>query len=823
MKILQPVWQFFWIGAVTVTSLTAQSPEDRRFLDSVFFLSRHASNPAGVPDPSICVARPADVARICQGAIELGRGTLSNRRSALIAANDLAVRAVVDQDKWPEAWILLGLVRVRWAHDTIFAQDGPGMPAGMSTALGAANALAEALRLDPTFTAAAEELAFVPEPREGAAALIGRVRILRGVRQMLSPRALAATAILERDVGSPDSAVALEKRALERGHIDSGVVLLSLARDLYRIGFPQEGRATFIRGASIATDATDRAYRDELAWVASPSELAQWDMASVASRPAWVATFWARRDAADGRPDGARLIEHYHRIEYAMAHFRLALPQVGKQRFLTWAQTSEYAAEARGRDYALKHPDLCPEAARFANDAKTLGADSPFAYYQSVQDLVDDRGVIWIRHGPPTATRQSVGDEIEVWRYDLHNGPLVLQFRAADFRGISGASVLVPSLLTLPEGERNQVCELDSSLCGQLGLHRALEPSDTMLIQPPVTGGCTGGGCPQPVDPVTGRPLQTSRTFFKPLGGARELCRDPLARVIEREVDHEGARLDAGAIVRARARGREMIDLATTTDSYQRDFAKAIHPAVQVYGLDRAQGGSPRLVIAFALPGQELAYTKLDSAGRRAVYPVEIQVMTVDAGSGARHDVDTLRRFVSPEPVTSGKFITGVLEVPMTPGRYATSVVFTQSDGHGAMSYLSEIVVPGVSSLVSVSDLVLGRENSGVRWNSGATSVALNPLNAYAVGANAEVYFQLSGMTVGTKYQTKYEFFRSDDDPKRGPRLSVASSDVAVQGRTEVSRTLGLQQLDPGKYRVKLTISGDGAMTMATGWLTIVR
>ena len=122
-----------------------------------------------------------------------------------------------------------------------------------------------------------------------------------------------------------------------------------------------------------------------------------------------------------------------------------------------------------------------------------------------------------------------------------------------------------------------------------------------------------------------------------------------------------------------------------------------------------------------------------------------------------------------------------------------------------------------------MSDLVLGREGSGTRWNSGATVVPLNPLNAWPVAAGAAVYFQLSGLVAGESYVTKYEFFLGSDDPKRGPRLSISGSQVASQSRLEVTRTLGLRNLEPGRYRVHVTTTGAGRSVTATGWMTIVK
>ncbi len=39
----------------------------------------------------------------------------------------------------------------------------------------------------------------------------------------------------------------------------------------------------------------------------------------------------------------------------------------------------------------------------------------------------------------------------------------------------------------------------------------------------------------------------------------------------------------------------------------------------------------------------------------------------------------------------------------------------------------------------------------------------------------------------------------------------------------EINRTMGLQNLDPGRYRLKLTITGSGEETSSVAWLTIVK
>jgi hypothetical protein len=798
----------------------AQSSPDWALLDSLFTQARTATTTAGLPATSRCALHDPTTVRLCEGTIALFHQSLVGTRDDLLAANDLIVRAVNDEDKWPYAWYLLGLVRLRLARERLFSREGPAQPAGMSNELGAANAFLEALRVDAGFTAAAEALALAPEPREGVAALRPRVSILRSYRSVLSPAAIAASALVEREAGSIDSAVALERRALRSGQVDSGVVSLSLARDLYRMNAAKEARAILVRGAGTPTEPARQAYRDELSWTASPNELSDWDSLRPGDRPAWIAAYWARRDVAGGLADGERLVEHYRRVEYAMSHFRIELPQTGRQQLLTFDKLDSYSKERQGLAYAERHGDLCPNAARFAEDAKAFGADSPERYYRPAQDLVDDRGAVWIRHGPPSKVRQSTsGEAVEVWLYERAGSPLVLQFRAAQFQGTSGAAVLVPSLLSVAPGVRNQVCELLQSLCPRISKLGPLEPGDTVLIPQPVNPDRPCRGCNGPIDPVTHRPVTASR--FR-TDAPQELCRDPMARVMERFVAAEGNLLNGAAIMRARTSGREQIDMATRTDSYQRTFAAELKPILQVYGLSHLPDESPRLVMAFALPGESLGHATIDSGGR-TVYPVAIRVISAALTNGQRTDLDTLRQFIAQAPLKPGQFIAGMLEVPMRTGRYTISIVFSQSDGHGAIAHLHEVVVPGSAAALQLSDLVLGRENSSVHWNSGTTVVPLNPLNTYPFGGSAEVYFQLSGLTPGTSYQSKFEIFRAGDDPKHAPRLTVSFSQDAPQAHMEVSRTLGLNKLDPGRYRLRLVVSGGGSSATAVQWLTIVK
>ncbi len=776
--------------------IAAQDPDVPPALQTLMMaIAVDSASPVQV-DGRMCARLSGQDAALCRGLVGIRLAQRDSDGTRARAVRDTAEREIATTQGQSSAWwFLLGEARLILVRTGVLAREGPLQPTGSSNLLGANNALVHALEMDPRFAAAANALALAPLPRESADYYRNRVTTLRRVRAMLSGPALAAAARAEREAGSLDSAIALQRRALSIGGVDTGVVLLDLAQSLYQHGEPVAGRTALLSGAGVASEAAHRAYRQGLSWVATNTELAIWDTLSPGSRQLFVAIFWARRDIAEGRGDGERLVEHYRRVSFALSHFRLMLPQTGRQIVLTMpAHPVDLGKEYAARERAWKAPPIIaqpqvtlnpplvrsakavlkdsddPEAlGRFVRDSKSIGSESPFRYYRPIQDLVDDRGVIWVRHGEPTQRAATVGgDAIEVWRYEFPGTSLVFQFRDVDFDGVAGASVLVPTLITLPAPDLVQVCHLERSLC-----------------------------------PLSNRVVDEG---------------DP--GVLNHELRVEGERRSTDAITRARDKGRAQIDTGTATDSYHRDFTREVTPTLQILGLDRATGGSPRLVVAFAIPGGQLASV---SANGRTVYPVHFQLMALDFRNGHRTGLDTLRQFVTNAALVEGQFIMGALELPVPEGTYTVSLVITQEDGRGAVAHLGKVTAPRASTRLAVSDLVLGREGSGVRWNSGATVVPLNPLNAYPKGGAAEVYFQLSGLTSGATCQTAFEFYKSDDDPKRPPRLRIAAPLTAGATRLEVQRTLGLQNLEPGRYRVQLTVSGAGETVKAVGWMTVVK
>src|SRR5690606_27087515 len=97
---------------------------------------------------------------------------------------------------------------------------------------------------------------------------------------------------------------------------------------------------------------------------------------------------------------------------------------------------------------------------------QALGLDGPFRTFRTTQDVLDDRGSVWIRYGEPTRMVSSSGGEaLQVWAYEQCTPPLFLLFREAKFDGQAGASRLVPSLSNIAGRFRAQSCGIEQSLC----------------------------------------------------------------------------------------------------------------------------------------------------------------------------------------------------------------------------------------------------------------------------------------------------------------------------------------------------------------------
>ncbi|MDX2206187.1 MAG: hypothetical protein SFU57_00955 [Gemmatimonadales bacterium] len=725
--------------------------------------------PAQAPalDPA---CRPADPPAVCQHLA--AQVAVLDDPTTDVVWDELLTTARLAQryPKSPGAWLALAQARQAASTLRIKAVEGPLQTGGESFTIGAGNALVRALELDSSDAPAAEALAHLPLPTDGAHHLKKWAAALKRHVALLSPTGVAAAAGLQREVGDRREAVSLWREALLKGYPHPGLLRMELARDLHALDSAAAGARSYFAGIEDTSAATVAAYTRELRWLGSPEELEEWEALAPEERPNWLAGFWGTRDVAEGRDEGARLAEHFRRLEYALTAYRLRVSATGGRHRI---KSTGVSTESLGLVEELRNlraqSDGSDDLLRFLDhDAVTLGSNSAFFIYRSSQDFLDDRGVVYVRHGAPEQRKATIGGvAMEVWRYQRPGGDIVLSFKEVDFDGQAGASALVPTLLTEDPYFRDQLCAVDISLC----------------------------------------PLAVSIKL-----GDLSAYR------------FEARRLRSGVqLNHSRTKGLEAIQTATETDDYVRPIERTLSPLIQIYGLTHLTSDGPRLVASFAIPGEELTATQPATANGRYIYSLTIRFDAVRRSDGVRFGVDTLRHFATTALVAKGAFLVGTVELPVAPGEWTASLTLATHDGRLAVANLGRVTAPAVGGVV-LSDLVFGKVGGGAEWSSGRSRVSLNPLNTFTEKGEAAVYVQVRGIARDASYRAVFEFFDGNDDVADAtPKLTLSFTEQSPGGIQELQRTLGLGQLKPGGYRVRLTVTADGGTATSEGWLRVVK
>jgi GWxTD domain-containing protein len=710
------------IGAVPTAA--AQGPEDRAHLEAL------RAELAGVTDSAPLAAREAAGiarARVHRDStiLHLELGFLAYRLGEVTGSrrhyDDAAGEfewAAEQRPDWPYSWYGLGLAELALGEHPAIAIENVRQALGKDFLSKAAAAFARAAAADPSFAQPVIDLA--------DAARRQRVRQRLDVAQA-ALRAAAATAAgripglqlargrVEREMGDGDSALAAFVAYLEVGG-DRGLGGLERARTLFYVRSPGEAHEAYFDGAAAPLSAEARAeYRADLLWILTPDERAALDAVPDDGLRGWLERFWAGRDAQDARAAGERLTEHYRRYFYAWRHFRLM---------------------SRHRRYT----------------------NEPF---RSDQELVDDRGVIYIRHGEPDdrarfvargdPTRDLTVEPNESWLYRWPEGRRVFHFVAR---------------------EDVQDYKLVESLADVFGDQAIAWQAAGRL-------------------PPLARELYESRATLDP--EYRRLALSPTAQ--------------GTALANERRAGRAAVRLGTTTDTYPLRFDMPLQSRIQMYAVGAPDGGARGLLV-FAVPGAHLV-GRGGAAGMQ--YPLEIRVV----GGGVQ--LDTVRVFRTGPPLESGQTLSGVLEVPLAPDTHTLRVAILEPGGVGGdVLVIRDFAVPdfGAGGLV-LSDLVLGDRTSGLQWIVSGDTVPLSPRGAYAEGGAAELYYELHGLPAGTPYRARIEvrgrqggsiFARIGRLFGGGPPVAFSFDGVTSGAPHRARQAVGLAPLKPGDYVLSLSV-----------------
>ena len=656
-------------------------------------------------------------------------GLVSLRLAELGATPDAgdalkALRAAAEErPEWPFAWYVLGLAETRraaWEQEDRLAL---GNRVGLPTLERAATRHRRALEADPSFAPAAVALAALTLELRDTALLTSAVEALRRAAAAPSPPPAVFLALgrLERAADSGDSArVAFERYLAAGGGRAMG--LLELARTRLAAGHA-DAEAVYYEGAALADPVALAGYRADLAAVAADSELVRFDQSRGTERAELLRRFWTDRDRIEMRAQGERLREHYRRLLYARRHFALTVSR------------------------------------RFYGPADA---------YRSGGMEIDDRGVIYLRHGDPTERLRPFVFGLmpnESWRFNRAEGDLLFHFSSGwDANG--GGDLydyrLVESVLDLR------------------GAGEA--PEDQLLLSR------------QTFSSVYGRMLNWGR-----YGAARSRTRE-------------------------RGIGQASIAIGTTTDSHELEFAGTLGAVADVVAVGAAGTGTiGHLVFAIAEPGTRPEH---EPGGVR--YAVRIRAVASDKQDRPFADLDTTLVFRPSAPLRRGQYLIGRVEVPLPSGLWTWRAALQLGDSLGVVLPRDTVRVTGPGPALALSDLALGVRGASARWEpTPQDTVLLTPFDLFLEGSEVELYHEVVGVTEGAPYRHEIAVFRIKGEPgfaERRPVVTLGFDEHAVGRLIRSHRVLQLARLAPGRYLIEVQVqTADGQRVARRREFRVVR
>ncbi len=388
---------------------------------------------AVLPHPGPGVDAPARMDALCHN------GAPASTTALLARESSLSLRAP-RRGEVPTVWFELACVRMRLERAHVAPREGAAMPLGYLWSDGALAALLRGMDAKPDLPGAAALMSLIAstdvQPFQSADVARATVAATRsGVNDREALRGCSEFALR---IDENPAVRECGQRGLGLG-TDSTWHLIRLARESFRRADTTAGIQYFLAaaGAAHTPDA-----RDEIAWHLQwflwPDELLEWRTVPDTSSAAWIGTRLRVRDIRDGQRPGARLSEHFGRLEYVLEHFPQRVPAVSRDSLLSGtpqllsnrAQPMSAAGMAIARvinDNQGKAGKIFPAARRF----------------KRWQIDFDDRGVVWMRLGKPERVMQwGYGFARELWIYHIDGQIYLLNFSDEDYNGNVEATML---------------------------------------------------------------------------------------------------------------------------------------------------------------------------------------------------------------------------------------------------------------------------------------------------------------------------------------------------------------------------------------------
>jgi GWxTD domain-containing protein len=608
-----------------------------------------------------------------------------------------------------EAWYGLGLAETGRSEWEMRNPLTLGSRVGLGALERAAADYIQAIKAEPGFVPAAVALASVISALLDTARLTTARDALRRAAARLPvkpPDLLLARGRIERAAGSLDSAGVMFQGFLAAGG-DRAVGLLELARTRLAAG-RADGEEAYYEGALLEDAEANAGYRADLALLADSSDLNEFDHLKGVARANYLRRFWTDRDHLELRSEGERLREHYRRLLYAWTHFPLTISR---------------------RYYGRR-------------DA-----------FRSGNHEIDDRGIIYIRHGDPDQRlRPFIFGAMpnESWHYARADGDLFFHFSSGYDRNGGGDLYdyrLVQSVLDLRGADE--------------------APPDQLLLSR------------QTLSPLYGRMLN-----WGAYGAAQS----------RREERHLGT---------------TSIRTGVSTDSYQLRFGTRLMAVADLITVGRtALGNLAHFVFGIAARG-----TSALPVDGGVAYPVRVRLVVLDTRDRAVARLDTMLVVQRRQALDKKEYLIGRAEIALPTGVWGFRAALQEGESSGVVLRRDSVTVASTDGAsFSLSDIALGTTGQAVIWVTDvADTVLLSPTELFRKGSDAEIYYEATGATARAQYQHEITVLRNEAGIARGkrqPMVSLSFVEEASESVIRSRRTVRLEGLKPGSYLVEVSVTG---------------
>jgi hypothetical protein len=231
-----------------------------------------------------------------------------------------------------------------------------------------------------------------------------------------------------------------------------------------------------------------------------------------------------------------------------------------------------------------------------------------------------------------------------------------------------------------------------------------------------------------------------------------------------------------------------MRQVAESTDQNVEQFKRSLDAVAQAYGIP---GGG--VLVSYAINATELQ-----------AYEASVRIVVGDT-SGVASAVDTTRRWA--RVAGDDKILTGWTFVPTNPGSWRVGVVLADL-GRVAGFGIAVNHVPAIDTLrgaLSLSDVILGREASGLTWSGQGRPIVLNPTGAWGQDEHAVLNAEVFGAVPGRMYDITIEVLQRREEVMR-PSLSIQEQVRAETPTFVIQRRVSLENLVAGLYQVRIGV-----------------